>query len=355
MTAFPFGYPGSTTLYLCLYVVTLALHVVFLSYVLAGSGYVAARIIVRPSAPDPIAATLRDWLPFFLGAAITAGVAPLLFVQILYKESFYTANLLLFNRWMALIPVLMVGFYLLYVAKSRRVESWGRLARFAVTVGAFACFVFTAYSWTENHVLSMDRAAWVDFYASERLAYTSSQIVPRVAMWMCGAAPVMAAVVSIQLWLRQLRGEVEVASWARMLSGIGIVGLVLAVVAAMAYAGTLSDDGRAAVTGEVSLRYRIAAAGALAAMLAGWLAMGLTRRFLGWAVAVVSGATVVMIIAVASIREILRLSAANTEQLAALHARAATAGGMSVFFGFLCLNTAVIVWCFAMARRAAQK
>ena len=47
---------------------------------------------------DPLAAPLRDWLPFVLSAAITAGIAPLLFVQILYQRAFYTANLLLFNR-----------------------------------------------------------------------------------------------------------------------------------------------------------------------------------------------------------------------------------------------------------------
>lgn len=355
MSSFPFGYPDSTALYLSLYVVTLSLHVVFLGYVLAGSGYVAARMIVRPSGRDPAAELLRDWLPFALGAAITAGVAPLLFIQILYKESFYTANLLLFHRWMALVPVLMIGFYLLYLAKSRRVETWGRIARVAVTAGAFGCFVFTAYAWTENHVLSLDRDAWVDFYASEQLVYTSSQLLPRFAMWVSGAAPVMAAGACVQLWLRQRRGDAGAGRSARVLAGVAIIGLVFGVVATIAYAGTLSEVGRDAVMGDASLPYRAAAGVAVAAQLAGWLAIGLARRFVPWAVATVGLSAVAMIVAVAAVREIVRLSAADTEQLAALHERAASAGGMPVFLGFLCVNFAVIAWCFAMGRRASKQ
>ena len=66
---------------------------------------------------------IRSWIISASGcrscssAAITAGVAPLLFLQILYQREFYTANLLLFNRWMAILPVLIVGFYSLYLIK----------------------------------------------------------------------------------------------------------------------------------------------------------------------------------------------------------------------------------------------
>jgi hypothetical protein len=125
-TIFPLGFPAPTIFYLVLYIATLLVHVVFMNYVLAGSAYIAFGVLKNRTAvsglkEDKIANMLRDWLPFVLSAAITAGVAPLLFIQILYKQNVYTANLLLFHRWMSIVPALIVGFYLLYLAKSKKI------------------------------------------------------------------------------------------------------------------------------------------------------------------------------------------------------------------------------------------
>jgi hypothetical protein len=90
----PFDHGG---LVLLLYIATLALHAVFGGYVLVGSAHALVR-------RDAVAATVRDRLPFMLGCGITAGVAPLVFVQLLHQRRFYTANLLLGPRWGAVVP-----------------------------------------------------------------------------------------------------------------------------------------------------------------------------------------------------------------------------------------------------------
>ena len=118
---FPLGFSGPTGLYLGIYVLTMSVHVLFMNYTVAGTGaLVALKISGRDESPS--AKLLSDWLTAALSMAITAGVAPLLFLQILYKAPFYTANLLLFNRWMLIVPALILGFYMLYLAKS----SWAK-------------------------------------------------------------------------------------------------------------------------------------------------------------------------------------------------------------------------------------
>ena len=103
-----------------------SLHVVFMNYVLAGAGLLARRPLSdRPESklPGPArGSACASWLPSALGVAITAGVAPLLFIQICYQEAFFTANLLAFHRWMAIVPVLILAFYMLYVVSSSRVR-----------------------------------------------------------------------------------------------------------------------------------------------------------------------------------------------------------------------------------------
>jgi hypothetical protein len=228
---FPFGLSGPSALYLGLYVITLAIHVVFLSYVLSGAGWVAIATAAGRGR-GPVASLLRDWLPFGLGAAITAGVAPLLFVQVLYQERFYTANLLLFHRWMAIVPVLIVGFYALYLGKSERVAGWGRAGRTAVAMVAWGAFLFTAWSFTENHLLALDRAAWVDFYARGEMLYRQSGVLPRLGIWIGGALPVMAAAVAWQL-LATVRDPDERARAMRPLALVALAGLGIAAAAAL--------------------------------------------------------------------------------------------------------------------------
>ena len=207
---FPFGFPFPTAWYLTLYVVTLTVHVVFMNYVLAGSGYLAIASLLnllrkeRAEEASPIFALVRDWLPFALSAAITAGIAPLLFLQILYQENFYTANLLLSHRWMAILPVLIIAFYLLYLLKSKMLRNeHHRVLRFVTTFLIFLCFAFTTWSWTENHLLSMDREVWNSFYGEERWRYYSSVLVPRLLLWAVGSMPMFCAWVGIQLYLKR--------------------------------------------------------------------------------------------------------------------------------------------------------
>ncbi|MBA3539010.1 MAG: hypothetical protein H0T79_05230, partial [Deltaproteobacteria bacterium] len=145
---------GLESIWLALYLLTWALHAVFVSYVAVGTGYALVR------RATPLAAQVRDRLPFMLGCGITAGVAPLLFIQLLYQRRFYTGNLLLGPRFMAVVPALILGFYALYVAKSS--EKWRKLA-LGLGLGAF---LFVAWSWTELHQIMMNDAAWKELYAT---------------------------------------------------------------------------------------------------------------------------------------------------------------------------------------------
>ncbi|MBA3395890.1 MAG: hypothetical protein H0T89_24880, partial [Deltaproteobacteria bacterium] len=176
--------------WLALYIVTWVLHVVFISYVLAGSTYALVQALRRSE--DPLAERVRDRLPFMLGCGITAGVAPLLFLQLLYQERFYTANLLLGPRWGAVVPALIVGFYSLYLAKAATTLRWRRLA----LATAVACFLFVAWSWTELHLVMRDHAAWRAMYGAGERLYGQGDVIPRLLLWL-GAMPAVFGLVAI--------------------------------------------------------------------------------------------------------------------------------------------------------------
>jgi hypothetical protein len=201
----PFDHGGGV---LVLYVVTLALHAVFVSYVVGGTAYALVR-------RDAIAATVRDRLPFMLGCGITAGVAPLLFVQLLHQRRFYTANLLLGPRWGAVVPALIVGFYALYLAKTS--DRWRRIA---LGTGLL-CFAFVAYSWSELHELMQAEPRWHDFYAAGHRIYTAATIGPRFVVFGGAMATLFALVAA---WSADAAGRARLAIVAAGGRGASIAG-----------------------------------------------------------------------------------------------------------------------------------
>ena len=324
------------SLYTLLYLGTLAIHVVLASYVLAGTGLCALVAVIgraRAGGLAPAADALRDWLPFGVGAAITAGVAPLLFVQVLYQERFYTANLLLFVRWLAVVAVLIAGFYLLYLAKSRPLAS-GQRTRLAtaVAVAAFGCFLFTAWSWAENHMLSLDRAAWPAFYGEGRLFYASPALALRVAMWTAGAVPVMACLVGFQL-----RGRHDGA--ARPLAVAALAGTVAAAIAALASAPV-----RAAALDPAALPYSAGTGVGLAIATAAAAAQAIRRRFSGRTLAAAAIGLGLAVVCVCAVRELARLARFPAAELATRAAAGHTDGAV-VFGLFLVINAVAVAWC----------
>ncbi len=313
-------------LWLALYLLTFALHAVFVSYVLAGSGY--ALVLSLRKTDDPIAERVRDRLPFMLGCGITAGVAPLLFLQLLYQRRFYTANLLMGPRWGAVVPALIVGFYALYLAKAKTSLRVRRLALAIATV----CFLFVAWSWTELDQLMQAEPAWRAMYAAGQRLYGDAAIVPRLLLWLGAMLSLFAIVAS---W------------WAsgderRRLAMIGLAGRAISAAAALLL---------------------VAAGGARQGSAHGWLyllSVALVVEAVGWVwmlrapdgsgLSVVTGAGAAALICATVVREAPRLAL-----LEPARPEASGASGFAVFALTLALGVGAIVWVWRAISRAAPE
>lgn len=360
-TPLPFGLPLSTALYMAVYLITLIIHVVFMSYVIAGTGYLAiasAARLRKGSPASPAFSVLRDWMPAAVSAAVTAGVAPLLLVQILYQKQFYTANLMLFNRWMSILPVLIVAAYLLYILKAHALQGKA-LLRFVIATTCFICFAFVGYSWTENHILSVQsQSNWNAFYASGSQIYYEPQLVPRLLLWAFGAMPVFIIILGWQLHWKHHHGQHVAPEHTRRLSLVALTGCALAGIAAIAWmtiGGALVQRG---IFSSMAGPYALLAVLAVAAMAWAFyrtLRLGtFTRRWLTLA----SAAGGVAVLGMCMVREAIRVgqlgvALADTGGLNALFARheqAASVSGLLVFLFFFAANAAACAACVLLVR-----
>ncbi len=122
--------PGPFWLFHVLLVLTFFLHLGFMNLTLGGTLLAAiSQLASKGAADDPrtvLAARLMGINNYGISLTITTGVAPLLFVQVLYQQYFYPATILLGWIWFAFLVMLAVGYYAAYAYKFRGVPSVGR-------------------------------------------------------------------------------------------------------------------------------------------------------------------------------------------------------------------------------------
>lgn len=349
-TLFPFNLPAPTLGYILLYIVTLLMHVAFMSYVLGGSIILCVAelrklfgMTAAGSAWHQVTVVLKDWMPFALSAAITAGIGPLLFVQILYQQPFYTANLLSFHRWMAILPVLIIAFYLLYLLKARLIA--GRVGlQAAVATVVMGCVLFVGWSWIENHLLSLDEPIWSRQYESRAIFYANPAILPRMAFWITGALPLASLLLAWQL-IAGASG-VDASSGTRAARHLAILSLIMLVsAAALAWPVLRATPTMAAQPSHAALApwLWLAMVGS-AITVTGWVRIFLASCLSRSALAFATIGSVLFWSGVLTAREAARWAVCGTPAALARHAQVGTLSGIVVFLVFFVIGIGTVAW-----------
>jgi hypothetical protein len=207
MTAFPaldpIPLPAPVWLLKSLHIATWSLHIIAVQMLLGGL-LVAAWLSLAARRPESraAAAALARRLPIVMTYVINFGVPPLLFAQVLYGRALYTSSVLMGAWWIAVIPLLMACYWLLY-RFSARLET-GRVAWW---IGAAACIVaaVVARIYAANMTLMLRPEAWQSMYAADaaglRLPAGDPTVWPRWLFVMAGSLLVAG------LWMIYLSGR----------------------------------------------------------------------------------------------------------------------------------------------------
>jgi len=121
--------PGPEWLFHFLLIFTFILHALFMNLALGGT-LIAAFAQIRSGGRegDPrttLAQRLMGINAYGISFAITTGIAPLLFVQIIYQQYFYSATILIGWVWFLFLGMLMFGYYAAYAYKFRGAPARG--------------------------------------------------------------------------------------------------------------------------------------------------------------------------------------------------------------------------------------
>jgi len=116
----PIPLPAPVWLLKLLHIVTLALHFVAVEMLLGGLLIALVLSLFRNSPNARVTArALARRLTVVMTYVINLGVPPLLFAQVLYGRALYTSSVLIGIYWIAIIPTLILVYWLLYRFSAR--------------------------------------------------------------------------------------------------------------------------------------------------------------------------------------------------------------------------------------------
>jgi len=157
----PIPLPGPVWLFWTLLVLTFLLHTIAMNCVVGGT-LISITARFRRGSPFHLrlAGDLGRKIPSFLAATITLGVAPLLFVQVLYGRFFYSSSVLLAWFWLSVIVLLIIGYYASYAVSMK-----GETSRYRhLSVVSFLVFLTLAFIYTNNFTLMLTPEKWFGKY-----------------------------------------------------------------------------------------------------------------------------------------------------------------------------------------------
>lgn len=166
-----------------LLIVTFVLHILAMNFMLGG-GVVALLTKWRAKNPDAgnrMFLDLAKKMPIFLPATITLGIAPLLFMQVLYGQFFYTSSILIAWPWFLVLVLLTIAYYGFYYVSFQIGRDPGRagyVLLFSVVLAFLVGFMFS-----NNITLSQTPARWgAKYFASPggwNLNVSEPTLIPR--------------------------------------------------------------------------------------------------------------------------------------------------------------------------------
>lgn len=197
-----------------LLIITLFLHLILMNIML-GTGIIAFVNHFRaPEESNPLCHTIARILPFALAFTVNFGIAPLLFVQVLYGHFLYTSSVLMAVFWMAIIGLLIIGYYAAYIYKYKyETLGWTRVIFTGISV---ATMLMIGFFMSNNFTMMQRPDTWVRYFDSPTgflLNLGDPTLLPRYLHFVVAAIAIGGLSIALYYEFLRRRGSEDVEHW----------------------------------------------------------------------------------------------------------------------------------------------
>ena len=170
--------PAPFWVFKLLLLVTFFLHILAMNFMLGGSvlALLSKWLPGDPQLRARIFSDIAKKLPVFLPATITLGIAPLLFVQVLYGQFFYTSSAIVAWPWFLVLIFLTFAYYGFYYVSFKSAQTPGKGS--LILFGSVLLILSVGFIYTNNFTLSLTPARWKQKYFADNTGWNLNLLEP---------------------------------------------------------------------------------------------------------------------------------------------------------------------------------
>ena len=174
-----------------LLLLTFTLHLLCMNAMLGGAIIALVSDLYKRHAPHPLARQVSRHLPYTIAFTVNLGVAPLLFLQVLYGHLMYTSSVLMAVYWLAVILLVMIAYYSAYLYDFK-FEALGAARRLPIAV-AVVLLLAAGFVFSNNMTLMLVPGRWTAYFANPHgtlLNLGEPTLIPRYLHFMTASVAV---------------------------------------------------------------------------------------------------------------------------------------------------------------------
>jgi len=173
------------------FILTFALHLLFMNAML-GSSIIGLITSLKGTRQDLfIAQEISLKLPYTIAFTVNVGVAPLLFIQVLYGNFIYTSSVLMGWYWLSIIGILIIAYYSAYLFDFK-FDALGSARSIFIAV-CVILMLFIAFLFTSNITLMLTPEKWTRYFSNAGgtiLNLSEPTLIPRYLHFVCASLAV---------------------------------------------------------------------------------------------------------------------------------------------------------------------
>ncbi|MDM8516183.1 hypothetical protein QUF76_08305 [Desulfobacterales bacterium HSG16] len=159
-------------------ILTFVVHLLFMNAMLGGGIIALASSVESRFKNRVLAKETGAILPFIIAFTVNTGVAPFLFVQVLYSPFIYTSSVLMAVYWLSLVGMLLTAYYSAYIF-DYRFDRPGSVFFIAVSV---ILMLVIGFLFTNNMTLMISPEQWTRYFDNPDgtiLNFAEPSLIPR--------------------------------------------------------------------------------------------------------------------------------------------------------------------------------
>ena len=163
-----------------LLIVTFVLHLLFMNAMLGSAILSLLREFKIDKDADTINFQVAEKLPYTIAFTVNLGVAPLLFIQVLYGHFIYTSSILMAVYWLSIVLLLILAYYAAYIYDFK-FHAMGRSRTIFISISVIL-LLWVGFVFTNNMVMMIQPETWSAYFRNPfgtLLALKEPMLIPR--------------------------------------------------------------------------------------------------------------------------------------------------------------------------------